>query len=88
MKKSRRPPGVPKDATVINMPKDKTTMTFTSDGEDCFIEVDDLKIAKRARPDTPQAGTWISLEPGWTVHFDVGREHMTVTYDGDGVQVH
>jgi hypothetical protein len=26
-----------------------------------------VKIAKRGHPGTPQAKTWVSLEPGWTV---------------------
>jgi hypothetical protein len=38
-----------------------------SDGEDLFIIVDGVKIAKRGHPNTPQARTWISLEPGWEV---------------------
>jgi hypothetical protein len=35
-----------------------------NDGEDVFVLVDGLKIAKRGRPDTAQAMTWIMLEPG------------------------
>jgi hypothetical protein len=32
-----------------------------------YIEHDGVRIAKRGRPDSPQATTWISLEPGWVV---------------------
>jgi hypothetical protein len=38
-----------------------------SDGHDIFVVVDGVRIAKRGRPGTPQAKTWISLEPGWRV---------------------
>ena len=37
------------------------------DEDDMFVVIDDVRIAKRGRPGTLQAGTWISLEPGWTV---------------------
>jgi hypothetical protein len=37
------------------------------DGENIFVVVDGVKIAKRGGPGTPQARTWISLEPGWRV---------------------
>jgi hypothetical protein len=39
---------------------------------DIFVIVDGVKIAKRGRPDTPQARTWVSLEPGWAVRA-IGR---------------
>jgi hypothetical protein len=34
---------------------------------DIFVVFDGVRIAKRGRPGTPQARTWISLEPGFTV---------------------
>jgi hypothetical protein len=37
------------------------------DGEDIFVLVDGVKIARRGRPDTAQAMTWVMLVPGWTV---------------------
>ena len=37
------------------------------DGRDIFVIADGVKIAKRGHPGTPQAGTWVSLEPGWRV---------------------
>lgn len=51
----------------MRMPK-KATMKY--DGHDLLIIVDGLKIAKRGRPNTPQAKIWVSIEPGWKV-FDV-----------------
>jgi hypothetical protein len=41
-------------------------------GNDIFVVADGVKIAKRGHPGTLlQKGTWISLEPGWTV-LDAG----------------
>jgi hypothetical protein len=40
------------------------------EGGTFFIEVEGVKIAKRGLPGTPQANTWISLEPGWEVTDD------------------
>jgi hypothetical protein len=44
-----------------------------------------LRIAKRGRPGTPQAGTWISLEPGWRVTG--GPDEIMIERDDD-VRVH
>jgi len=38
-----------------------------TDGNDIFVIADGVTIAKRGHPGTPQAKTWIALEPGWTV---------------------
>lgn len=46
------------------------------DGYDIFIIVNGMKIAKRGHPGTPQAQTWISLEPGWYVQ---GVENIQIT---------
>ena len=45
-----------------------------SDGSDFFVVYDGLRIAKRGHWGTPQAKTWVSLEPGWEVREadDVG----------------
>ncbi len=32
-----------------------------------YIMLDGRRIAKRGKPDTPQAMTWISLDPEWVV---------------------
>ena len=36
-------------------------------GDDLFIVFNRVRIAKRGYPDTPQAKTWVPLEPGWRV---------------------
>ena len=38
-----------------------------SDGKDAFVVCDGVRIAKRGQPNTPEAGTWVSLEPGFRV---------------------
>jgi len=55
--------------------------------DDLFVIVDGIKIARRGYPDTPQAGTWVSLEPGYTVLDgpDLGGpddREVVVRYDG------
>ena len=47
---------------------------------DIFVLADGVKIAKLGDPGTPQAGTWIPLEPGWTVRD--GPDGIEVEYQG------
>ena len=62
-----------------------SNVTMVNDGDDIFIEVNGAKIAKRGKPGTPQAGTWISLEPGWTVS-DSGTHSLEIAHDGVPLQ--
>ena len=50
------------------------------DGTDIFVVRDGTRIAKRGLPGTPQAKTWVSLEPGWRV-LD-GERSIIVEYNG------
>jgi hypothetical protein len=43
-------------------------MHFT--GRDCFIIVEGVQVAKRGLPGTPEAGTWIALDPRFKAHGD------------------
>jgi hypothetical protein len=52
------------------------------DGEDIFVLVDGMKIARRGRPDTAQAMTWVMLEPGWTVRDVQSGNAIEVRYEG------
>ena len=61
-------------------------LTMLNDGKDTFVIVDGVTIAKLGQPGTAQAGTWISLERGWTVGFNEDQSQIWVRYDG--VQVH
>jgi hypothetical protein len=59
---------------------------MVSDGRGVFVACDGLKIAKRGRPGTPQARTWVSLEPGWRVldSFEGDQYVITVEYKPPG----
>jgi hypothetical protein len=57
-----------------------------SDGHDLFIVFDGKRIAKRGKPGTPQAGTWISLEPGYVVTSP--PDHSIITIEFNGMRVH
>jgi hypothetical protein len=57
------------------------TLTILNDGEDTFVVADGVTIAKRGLPGTPQAGTWISIEPGWTVSFNKDQSQLLVKYE-------
>ncbi len=57
------------------------------DGNDLYVVVDGLRVAKRGRPGTQAAKAWIPLKPGWTV-FDgangaVQVEHRPWEDDGE-----
>jgi hypothetical protein len=62
---------------------DDPEVIMRGDGADVFIVVDGVKIARRGYPNTPQAQTWVSLEPGWEV---CGLE--TIEIRRRGVLVH
>ena len=53
-----------------------------SDGHDLFVVFDGVKIAKRGDPDTPQAGQWISLEPGCVVLDKADLTQIVVEFKG------
>ena len=56
------------------------TCRVECDGEDIFIVADGLKIAKRGHRETPQAKTWISLEPGYIVREREDGASIEVEY--------
>ena len=70
------------------MAKDRAppTLTIHNDGKDTFVVADGVTIARRGHPGTAHAGTWISLEPGWTVSFSNDQSQLFVKYEE--VQVH
>jgi hypothetical protein len=53
-----------------------------SDGTDVFVIYDGKRIAKRGHPDTPQTGTWVSIEPGYTVWDKGYPQELVVEYEG------
>ena len=51
-----------------------------------YVVVNGVRIAKRGAPGTPQASTWISLEPGYRVLDQKNPRGMVVEYNGVRVQ--
>jgi hypothetical protein len=66
--------------------KQPSSCEIESDGIDLFVLVDGVKIAKRGHPRTAQAGTWISLEPGWSVESRNNDSEVIVMHEG--VRIH
>jgi len=52
-----------------------------NDGSNVFVTFNGVRIAKRSKPETPQARMWVSIEPGYTV-LDGGPSRLVVKYDG------
>ena len=65
------------------MPKSRgpRTVDIELDGEDIFVVVDGLRVARRGYPDTHQARTWVSLEPGYTVTSPPDMSTMSIAYN-------
>jgi hypothetical protein len=40
------------------------------DGHDLYLIVNGVKVAKRGHPNTPEARTWISLDPRFEAHSE------------------
>jgi hypothetical protein len=55
---------------------------------DVYITVDGKRIAYRGQPDSPQAKTWVSMEPGWVVFSTPDHEQITVEYRPEKVREH
>jgi hypothetical protein len=53
-----------------------------TDGIDVFVVYDGVRIAKRGEPGTLQAGTWVSVEPGYTVSDKGYPQELVVEYEG------
>ena len=68
------------------MTKQKPIVGMEVAGDDIFIVMDGNRIAKRGPPGTPQASTWISLEPGVTVRDSADLSEIVVKIND--VRVH
>jgi hypothetical protein len=62
------------------------TCEMMCDGTGIYVVIDGVKIAKRGDPRTPQAKTWVSLEPGWRVFDNADLTEIVVEHDGVRVQ--
>ena len=54
--------------------------------DEMYVVFDGVRIAKRGRPNTPQAGTWVSLEPGFVVLDNSDRTAIIVEKNGVRLQ--
>jgi hypothetical protein len=69
------------------MDPDGTTIEWVTEGDDLLIVFNGLRIAKRGHPHTPQAKTWVSIEPGWSVFGGDVAGGQTIV-QREGVRVH
>ena len=60
---------------------DEPICELHNDGENIFVLIDGVKIAKRGLPGTAHAHTWIMLEPGWFVRDVNGGKAIEVSYE-------
>jgi hypothetical protein len=74
------------DIRRYEMKKVRQVQISCPDGQNLFVEADGVRIAHRGRPGTPQAGTWVSIEPGWEV-IDASDGGSILIKQGD-VTVH
>ena len=56
--------------------------SIESDGRDAFVVYNGVRIAKRGQPNTPEAGTWVSLEPGFRVSYKGYPAQLVIERDG------
>ena len=54
--------------------------------DDIFVLLDGVRIAKRGYPNTLEARTWVSLEPGYTVRDNADLTQLIIELEG--VRVH
>jgi hypothetical protein len=65
---------------------DKERLEIEFDGSDLFVVYDGKRIAKRGRSGTPQDGTWIPLEPGYSVFGD--EDLRAIIVKRNGIRIH
>ena len=59
-------------------------LSIELDGKDVFVKLaDGTRIAKRGRPGTPEAGTWISLHPNYVVTSPPDLSEIKIVYTAD-----
>lgn len=64
----------------------KGRLGYEKESGELFLTLNGLRIGKRGNPGTPQAGTWISLEPGYTVIDNADLTALVVHFNGVRVQ--
>ena len=63
--------------------KQQPECTIEFEGLSLFVVFDGVRIAKRGEPGTPQAGTWVSLEPGYEVSGGTSEQDALVVIRKD-----
>jgi hypothetical protein len=71
-----------------HMTMKRVEVEFAETGNEIFVVVDGLRIAKRGRPGTPHANTWVLLEPGWTVRGVWEDGEYAIEIEHNGVRIH
>ena len=82
---------IPMKLTIINDdPARGPKVEIEDDGLDMFVIVNGVTIARRGRPGTTEADSWVSLEPEWTVTSseDERRLEIRILYHGEPVVLH
>ena len=51
-----------------------------------YVVFHGVRIAKRGAPGTPQARTWLSLEPGYRVFDEYKRDGLTIVVEYNGMR--
>jgi hypothetical protein len=62
------------------------TCELRNEGQDIFVLVDGVKIAKRTAYSAAYTGIWIVLEPGWVVRDAHRGQGVEVMFEG--AQIH
>jgi len=65
------------------MTKTNSDPSIESDGINVFVVYNGVRIAKRGHPNSPQAGTWVSLEPGYRVYDRDYPAKLVIERDGE-----
>jgi hypothetical protein len=59
-----------------------STVTVTKIGDDIFVLLDDVKIAKRGKDGTPQRESWVVLEPAFSVVDSADLTKLVIEFGG------
>jgi ethanolamine utilization cobalamin adenosyltransferase len=70
----------PQDQT--EEPTTEHMVKMTKIRDDIFVFLDDMKIAKRGKDGTPQADSWVVLEPGFSVVDSADLTKLVIEFDG------
>jgi hypothetical protein len=65
---------------VIGPWRDGRTLWWVGNKDGLYIMLDDVKIAERGRPDTPNAKKWVPLQEGWDIKDALGMSEMWVSF--------